>query len=287
VLTTRRFAGDGLELTADVGGPLGAAAVVLLHGGGQTRHAWRGAARALISQGRYVVALDLRGHGDSDWDRNGDYSLDRQVRDLRAVLKQIPGRPALVGASLGGFTALLTVGETETPVASSLVLVDVTPMVDPAGEARVLGFMQASPNGFASLEEAADAVAAYLPHRPRPATADGLRRNLRLRADNRYYWHWDPRLFERLRASPQFQLARYEAAARRVGIPTLLVRGQRSELVTLENVRHFQELIPTAHYVDVAGASHMVAGDRNDAFNAAIIAFLDGHPTASLSDASR
>lgn len=278
-LTTRRYAGAGLSLTADVGGDIGAPAVVLLHGGGQTRHAWRGAAQALISQGRYVVSLDLRGHGDSDWDRSGDYSLDLQVQDLRAVLQEIPGKPALIGASLGGFIALLAGGEAEIPIASSLVLVDVTPMVDPAGEARVLGFMQANPGGFASIQEAADAVAAYLPHRPRPSTTDGLRRNLRLRADNRYYWHWDPRLFDRLRASPQFQLARYEAAARKVDIPTLLVRGQRSELVTPENVQHFLGLIPTAAYVDVAGASHMVAGDRNDAFNAAILAFLDSHST--------
>ena len=283
-LTTTSFEGDGLKLAADVGGDIGAPPVVLLHGGGQTRHAWGAAARALVSHGRYVVSLDLRGHGDSDWDRNGDYSLDLQVRDLRAVLTRIPGKPVLVGASLGGFISLLTVGEAEVPVASGLVLVDVTPMVDPAGEARVLGFMKAYPNGFATLEAAADAVAEYLPHRPRPTNTDGLRRNLRLRDDNRYYWHWDPRLFERLRASPQYQLARYEAAARRVDVPTLLVRGERSELVTPENVRHFLGLIPTAQYVDVADAGHMVAGDRNDAFNTAIIAFLDGRSTAALPD---
>lgn len=286
-LHTQAFEGDGLKLAADVGGDSGAPPVVLLHGGGQTRHAWGAAARALVSHGRYVVSLDLRGHGDSDWDRNGDYSLDLQVRDLRAVLQQIPGKPVLVGASLGGFIALLTVGEAEVPVASGLVLVDVTPMVDPAGEARVIGFMNAYPQGFATLEAAADAVAEYLPHRPRPANTNGLRRNLRLRDDNRYYWHWDPRLFERLRASPQYQLARYEAAARRVAVPTLLVRGERSELVTPQNVQHFLRLIPSAQYVDVADAGHMVAGDRNDVFNQAILSFLDGLSTVAHPDASR
>ncbi len=263
-----------MQLAADVGGDPAAPSVVLLHGGGQTRHAWGSTARALVEAGRYVVSLDLRGHGDSDWDADGDYSLDLQVQDLRSVLQQISSKPALVGASLGGFIALLTVGESPEPAASSLVLVDVTPMVDPDGEARVLGFMQAYPEGFSDVEAAADAVAAYLPHRPRPTDTSGLRRNLRQR-DGRYYWHWDPKLFDRLRASPQQQLQRYEAAARNVNVPTLLIRGQRSELVTAENVRHFLELIPTASYVDVAGAGHMVAGDRNDAFSTAVLSFLD------------
>ncbi|WP_116812452.1 alpha/beta fold hydrolase [Steroidobacter cummioxidans] len=262
-------------MTADVGGDPGARAVVLLHGGGQTRHAWGSTARALVAAGFYVVSLDLRGHGDSDWDAQGDYSLDLQVEDLRSVLRQIPGKPAIVGASLGGFLALLTIGETPEPIARQLVLVDVTPMVDPAGEQRIFAFMQGYPHGFASVDEAADAVAAYLPHRPRPASTAGLQRNLRLREDGRYYWHWDPRLFDKLHASPQLQLQRYETAARNVRVPTLLVRGQRSELVTPENVRHFLGLIPSAKYVDVAGAGHMVAGDRNDAFSAAVLSFLE------------
>lgn len=273
-MKTQRFHGHGLQLTADVGGDPQSPAVVLLHGGGQTRHAWGSTARALIKAGRYVISLDLRGHGDSDWDPNGDYSLDLQVEDLRSVLKQLPPRPALVGASLGGLISLLTAGETQAPVASQLVLVDVTPMLDPAGEARVLKFMTAHPQGFSNIEDAAHAVAAYLPHRPRPSSTAGLQRNLRLRADGRYYWHWDPRLFDRLRASPRYQLARYEAAARNVHVPALLVRGQRSELVSPENVRHFLDLIPSARYVDVAGAGHMVAGDRNDAFSAAVLHFL-------------
>jgi pimeloyl-ACP methyl ester carboxylesterase len=271
---TQKFQGHGLQMTADVGGDPGAPAVVLLHGGGQTRHAWGSTARALCEAGFYVVSLDLRGHGDSDWDQNGDYSLDLQVEDLRSVLRQIPSKPAIVGASLGGFVALLTVGETPGEIARQLVLVDVTPMVDPEGEARILGFMTSHSQGFANIDEAANAVAAYLPHRPRPANTAGLQRNLRLREDGRYYWHWDPRLFERLHASPQLQLKRYEAAARNVRVPALLIRGQRSDLVTPDNVRHFLTLIPSAQFVDVAGAGHMVAGDRNDAFSAAVLSFL-------------
>lgn len=261
-------------LTADVGGDPQSQAVVLLHGGGQTRRAWGSTARALIEAGYYVVSLDLRGHGESDWDVNGDYSLDLQVEDLRAVLRKFTAPPVVVGASLGGLIALVTVGETPARIASRLILVDVTPMIDPEGEARIIGFMKAHPQGFASVEEAAEAVATYLPHRPRPSSTAGLKRNLRLGDDGRYYWHWDPRLFDRLHASPQQQRLRYEAAARNVRIPTLLIRGQHSELVNPENVRHFRELIPTASFVDVAGAHHMVAGDRNDIFSAAVLRFL-------------
>ena len=117
-------------MTADVGGDPHSPAVVLLHGGGQTRHAWGSTARALIEAGWYVVSLDLRGHGDSEWDSNGDYSLDLQVEDLRSVLKQSP-RGQRWWCTLGGLLSLLTVGETPELVASRLVLVDVTPMLDP------------------------------------------------------------------------------------------------------------------------------------------------------------
>lgn len=283
-MIAQSFEGYGLKIAADVGGDPGDPAVVFLHGGGQTRHSWRAAAAALVASGHYVVSLDLRGHGASEWAADGDYSLDALVEDLYAVLRQLPTKPTLVGASVGGLVALTAIGESRCRIATALVLVDVTPRIDPIGENRVREFMQAHVDGFASLEEAADAVAAFNPHRPRPADPSGLLRNLRLREDGRYYWHWDPDLFTSLDASPSQQGERYEAAARRVRCPTLLVRGTRSELVDEESVQHFLDLIPSAEYADVSGAGHMVAGDRNDAFNEAVLAFLGrrialGQPT--------
>lgn len=281
-MQTRHFQGGNLCLAADVGGPPDGPAVLLLHGGGQTRHAWGLTARTLAERGYHVVSLDLRGHGDSDWAADGDYSLPQQVADLRAVLTALDRNPPpmLIGASLGGLVSLLTAGASGTPVASRLVLVDVTPQVDPEGDARIRGFMTAHPDGFASVEEAADAVAAYLPHRQRPRDTSGLRRNLRRRRNGRWYWHWDPRLFDRLDTRKAEIQAMLENAARRVNIPTLLIRGALSELVTEESLRHFLSLIPGADYVDVADAGHMLAGDRNDAFNAAVLNFLDDtiHP---------
>ncbi|MCI0998220.1 alpha/beta fold hydrolase, partial [Pseudomonas corrugata] len=246
--------------------------VVFLHGGGQTRHAWNASARALLTAGYRVLSMDLRGHGDSDWAVDGDYCMNVQIEDLLAVLTQLPGAPVLVGASLGGLIALSAAGE-HPGIASGLILVDVTPKVDPQGEARVIQFMQANPDGFSNYAEAVEAVSRYLPHRPRQQSHSGLQRNLRLR-NGRYYWHWDPRLFDTLDVSPQTLQPRYEKAAARLKIPTLLIRGANSELVGSEHVQHFLDLLPEARYVDVQDAGHMVVGDSNRIFTEALYTFL-------------
>jgi pimeloyl-ACP methyl ester carboxylesterase len=271
-----RFTGErGLTITADAAGPESGLPVVLLHGGGQTRGSWKSALRTLASRGYRVFSLDARGHGDSDWDPVGDYSLDAQVADLRCVLNQLPPRPALVGASMGGVTALMLLGSPATIAidARALVLVDVAPRVDPAGVERIVAFMRANPDGFKSVEEAANTVTAYNPHRPRPTDVSGLRRNLREK-DGRLFWHWDPAFLGDHRMQPDAYRVRLEEATRRLTVPALLVRGSRSELVGDAEVAHFRALMPKAEFVEVADAGHMVAGDRNDAFNAAIINFL-------------
>jgi pimeloyl-ACP methyl ester carboxylesterase len=287
-LKTGRFSGfGGVTLTADVGGDSRGVPVLLLHGGGQTRHSWGRAASELSARGYYVVALDLRGHGDSDWAPDSNYGIDAQVGDIRAVMRQMPTPPVLIGASMGGLIALTVAGEAAEPAARALVLVDVTPKVDPGGRARIIGFMRDRPDGFASIEEAADAITAYLPHRPRPRDLSGLRRNLRRHADGRWYWHWDPRFFETFEPDPDSAAHRYTAAAGNVRIPTLLIRGSKSELVTAESVRHFRESIPHAEHVDVTDAAHMIAGDRNDAFNEVMLDFLKRRVPSPLDEASR
>jgi pimeloyl-ACP methyl ester carboxylesterase len=274
-LSAETFAAfGGVNLVGDVGGDSQGTPIILIHGGGQTRHSWGSAALELAAKGYYVVALDLRGHGDSDWAPDAEYGIDAQIRDLRAVVRRMPAPPVLIGASMGGLIALTTAGEAQQPAVRALVLVDVTPQVDPEGRARIIGFMRDRPEGFASVEEAADAIAAYLPHRPRPKDLSGLHRNLRKRANGRWYWHWDPRLFDTFETDPAAAVLRYSAAAKNIKIPTLLVRGSKSELVTPQSVAHLRELIPQAEYVDVKDAAHMIAGDRNDAFNAVVLEFL-------------
>jgi non-heme chloroperoxidase len=272
----KRFKGSsGLSLAADVGGDPAAPPVILTHGGGQTRHAWAEASRALAASGFHVVSLDLRGHGDSDWAQDGDYRVDTFIADLHAVIETLPSAPALVGASLGGIVSLLVAGESAAPTVGALVLVDVTPNVERSGATQIRNFMRGTAGGFANIEEAAVAVEAYMPHRPRPKDVSGLMKNLRMRADGKLYWHWDPRFLEGGRsAQPEQTRLRLEEAARDLSIPTLLIRGSLSELVSPRTVAEFRALAPSAEYVDVEGAAHMVAGDRNTAFNAAVIEFL-------------
>ena len=280
---TRRFAlPHGVALAADSYGDAQGPPVLLLHGGGQTRHAWGSTAAALAEAGYHAISLDLRGHGDSDWAPDGRYDPVDFASDLEAVAAQLPSPPALVGASLGGITSLhyATAHGGGRGRCEALVLVDVTPRLEREGVLRILRFMAAHPDGFAKLEDAADAVAAYLPHRRRPRDLSGLRKNLRRGEDGRWRWHWDPALLETWRPERYSVVERDEiigdrmARAARLDVPTLLVRGRSSDVVSEETAREFLDVVPHAEYVDLVGASHMVAGDRNDRFQAAVVAFL-------------
>lgn len=269
---------DGIELVGDGWGLPDARPAVLLHGGGQTRHAWKRTAAVLAGHGYYAVTVDLRGHGDSGWSEDGNYEIERFAGDVRTLAGAFGRKPVLIGASLGGIASVIAAGEAAEPIASALVLVDVTPRVDPIGVDRIRGFMSAHiSDGFATLEDAADAIAAYLPHRPRPKTLDGLRKNLKLGADGRFRWHYDPAFVRaRLGQYDADRERRLTVAARNAKVPVLLVRGGSSELVSEEIAREFVDQVPNATYVNVSGASHMVAGDLNDPFTEQVVTFLDG-----------
>ncbi len=252
--------------------------IVLAHGGGQTHHSWGATATTLAARGHRVLTYDLRGHGDSTWAKDGDYSNPAYGSDAVSIAKWLDEPVIWIGASLGGMSGLLATHRAPETFAA-LVLVDIThrPALD--GVRRILEFMQADiENGFASLEEAADAVAAYQPHRKRPADTKGLEKNLRLGEDGRWRWHWDPAF---LRTRPSGGMARdywteMDAATEALVTPTLLVRGQLSDLVTDAEVEAFIKAVPHASYVDVADAAHMIAGDKNDVFTSVILDFVAG-----------
>jgi pimeloyl-ACP methyl ester carboxylesterase len=269
---------DGVNLAADAAGDSQAPAVILLHGGGQTRHSWDGAMRAMLARGYRVINVDARGHGDSDWSKDGNYSLNVLADDLRRIIDSLPSPPALVGASMGGMTALLAVAREPRAIAKALVLVDIVPQVEPEGVARIVKFFRGNPSGFATLEEAAAAVSAYNPHRPRPRDISGLMKNLRRRADGRLYWHWDPIFFNGEKSlEPPLNAGERFLRYRHVQLPVLLVRGLRSDLISGAGVEAFRRDVPQLEVFDVEGAGHMVVGDRNDVFNAGILNFLQRH----------
>ena len=263
----------GVVLAGDSWGPGDGPLVLLQHGGGQTRHAWKGAGETLGAAGYHAVAFDARGHGDSTWAPDGVYGQDAMVDDLVALIEQLGDeRPVLVGASMGGGVSLVAAGE-DLVDATALVLVDIAPRIDPAGVAKIGAFMEQRPEGFETLDEVADAIAGYQPHRARPKNLDGLGKNVRLGDDGRYHWHWDPR-FRTGARNLQQRTTRLEDCARNLSLPTLLVRGGLSDILTEEGAQSFLALCPASEYVNVTGAGHMVAGDRNDVFAGAVIEFL-------------
>ncbi len=271
----------GVRLEGDQYGASGRP-VILLHGGGQTRHSWRRTGEKLAEAGFVALPFDQRGHGGSTRASDQRYTFFDFAADAHALglamSKRFGAAPALVGASLGGMCGLIGSHLPPANPFAGLVLVDVTPRMDPNGVAAVQGFMRERANeGFATIEEAAEAIAAYLPHRPKPKSLDGLRKNLRKGADGRFYWHWDPAF---LTGPHQIQTDRERvetaalAAARALAIPSLLVRGEASELVREEQAQEYLAAARGSEFVDVKDARHMVAGDSNNVFTSAVLDFL-------------
>ena len=272
------FKGHGdIKIAADVWGSNNQELVILLHGGGQTRHAWGDTGKKLAEAGYHSVALDLRGHGDSEWHADGDYSIRAYKDDLVSIINEI-GKPArLVGASLGGMASLVLAGdEIYSDLCTALIMVDIGIYPDPDGSDRIVSFMLSGEGGFNSLEDVAKSISDYLPYRKKPKDLEGLKKNLRLKDDGRYYWHWDPR-FIRRRPGSQDREGYFDLqlkAAKKVTIPTLLIRGALSDVVTLEDVDYFLSVISHAKFVEIEKAAHMIAGDRNDIFAEEAIKFL-------------
>jgi len=247
--------------------------ILMLHGGGQNRHSWKNTGQILADGDFHVIALDSRGHGDSDRSPTATYTVEALCGDILQVLYQI-GRPvAVVGASMGGLTGILAAHEAGPELVTKLVLVDVVPRFDKDGSARIRDFMFSGIDGFDSLEEAAEAVSAYLPYRTKPRSPEGLKKNLRMR-DGRWYWHWDPAFLTKPDDDPFLRMDMLEQAAINLQIPILLIRGKLSDVVTPEGVEDFLAKVPGAEFVELADAGHTAAGDDNDAFSDVVVRFV-------------
>ena len=265
--------GDGVELAIEHFGDRNAPSLIFAHGFGQTRGAWSATASELADAGWHSVTADARGHGDSGWLADGNYDFAQFVDDLVLVARTpVTQPPILIGASMGGLLGLIA--QAEYRPFRALVLVDVTPRWENAGVERIMTFMRAHPSGFASIDEASDAVSNYLPHRTEKKSPERLRQLLVREEDGRLRWHWDPRLLDRVANNSERYQSTLLDAARRIDVPTLLISGERSDIVSDSTIAEFLQLVPHAKHVRVAQATHMVVGDRNDAFSAAVLSFI-------------
>ncbi|MCP1373458.1 alpha/beta fold hydrolase [Dyella lutea] len=272
--TSRLKTPDGLQLAVETRGAAGGPVLLFAHGFGQTRGAWSGSATALAADGCQCVSFDSRGHGESDRVPGGSYHIEQFAADLAIVAAAQPEAPILVGASMGGLLGLVVAGEQRPAPFRAMVLVDITPRWETAGVERILAFMQAHPDGFSDYTHAAEAIAEYLPQRRERKTEDQLRPLLRAGGDGRLRWHWDPALLAGVVSDSERYQPRLMAAAAKVDVPVLLLSGGRSDVVSRATVEEFLQLVPHARHVELPAATHMLAGDANDAFTREIATFV-------------
>ena len=265
----------GLSLAISRGGPADGPLVAMLHGGGQTRHSWRRTAKTLEASGYSTLRFDARGHGDSSWAPDADYGASVQAQDLASVLDGVDAtRTVLVGASMGGITSLFHAATAPRPP-KAIVLVDIVLRAARASGDKLFEFMAGSAEGFASVAEAAERFDSFYPGRQASDDLSGLARSLRIGPDGRYRWHWDPSLFGKPGAQkpPDFE-SLIGTIAHAIMSPVLLIRGGRSEVVDDAGVAHLRSIVPQLEERTVPGVGHMMVGEDNVAFEAALLPFL-------------
>ena len=277
-VTERLTTPSGITLEFDLWGKIKRDAILLLHGGGQTRHSWNATAEKITQVDGCAITMDLRGHGDSDWSHGGDYELSDFSEDVAFLIDTLEIQPSLVGASLGGLVGIYLEGRYSPGSISALVLVDIVPNINVLGAEKIKDFMlEHSKTGFTSLSEVSDILSEYNPHREKSSDLEGLKKNLRKRGE-KWFWHWDPLFIssERGKENPDMRNPELlNELCSNISVPLLLVRGKLSDLVTDIQVREFLERFPEASFADVGGAGHMVVGDKNDAFANEVIEFLN------------
>ena len=256
----------------------GLPAVLCLHGGGQTAYMFEDLGAALA--GRYhVLAIDLPHHGDSDpLDEHGPRAYSETLPPLLEAFGL--ETPVLVGASMGGMTSIF-LGASHPELVRAIVLIDVGHQLEEEGVEKIIAFLSAH-ESFGSLEEAADAIAEYLPFRHKPPDPQRLTRNMRQRADGR--WEWKHGIHRRVQGQKGVArlrnwreiIAGVEDAARDIRCPALVLRGSQSDVLSDEGAEAVTALIPDARLEVIEKAGHLAAGDNPRSTVALISTFLDG-----------
>jgi non-heme chloroperoxidase len=246
--------------------------LVLLHGMGQTCHTWDFFAEAM-SPHFHVMAFDQRGHGDSDWAHDRDYSRTAMVGDVAAFTHALGlERFLLAGMSMGGMNSICFAAEHAQRV-EALIVVDIGPRIEKEGVRHIRDFMS-NHREFVDLDEAAAIIHRFNPRRPLEAVRNfTCVYNLKQLPSGRWTWKYDSYFSDAHRVPDARMHDQLAEAARRVRCPTLLVKGAESDVFSLEGAREFQTLIPDAEFSLVPGAGHSVMGDNPAGFETAVRQF--------------
>jgi pimeloyl-ACP methyl ester carboxylesterase len=243
--------------------------VLLLHGGNQSSHSWDLVSLHLADR-FHVYALDQRGHGDTEWSRELDYSIEAMVDDALAfVADQHLVDPIIFGHSMGG-RVTLQLALLAPDVARALVIVDVGPELSAEG-AKVIGEFVAHNIEFDDLDVFLENVARYDRFRSRDHIARTAKYNLLVRADGKYVSKVDHRRLPGKLATMTL------ADVRTISCPVLLVRGSESQVLLADAAQRFIDALPDGQLVTVADVGHNVHGGNTPGFLAAIGPFLDRH----------
>jgi esterase len=248
-------------------------AVLFLHGGGLTARTWDLVCLVLRS-GSHCVALDQRGHGDSEWSPGLDYDTAAHVGDLEALIAHLGlERPVLVGQSMGALNAL-TFASRHAQSLAGLVLVDMTPDVRMQGAKRIVDFVTA-PAELDSVDAFVERAMQFNPARDPRLLRRSLLHNLRRLPSGKWTWKYDRRAMTR----ENFERVRSEVSAVRerlvfVTCPTLVVRGERSDVVSSESAAALADALPRGEWTSVPDAGHTVQGDNPRDLAVALEAFL-------------
>jgi esterase len=248
--------------------------ILFLHGGGLNAHTWDLVCLMLRDE-YYCVALDQRGHGDSEWEPTADYRFEHQVRDIEGFVDKLAlSRPLVVGHSMGGFAAMGYAIEHARSMAG-LVLVDVAPELNPEGSVRIREFIRQD-RELESVDAFIERALKFNPRRNRELLRRSLLHNLRQLPNGKWTWKHDPnRMRGNFEAERQARADFIKKAANRITCPVLVMRGEHSNVLTAESARNFADSLPRGRWVQIPDAGHTIQGDSPRELLRALRPFLN------------
>jgi esterase len=247
--------------------------IVMLHGGSQQAHSWDFVSLPL-SEYYHIIALDQRGHGDSAWAADGDYSLEGHQKDIDGFVSALGLENFnLIGHSMGGRNSYVWASRNSDKL-RSLTIVDTGPEAQHRGRNRIQNFREL-PDELDSFEDFASRVQEYT-GRTREQTLGALKYSIRQRSDGKWTWKYDKLLRTPGQQSPQWTSEQLWEAISKISCPTLVIRGGDSDIFGNETMEKMSQVIPHCSTVTVPNAGHLVAGDNPADFLIQVNKFLSG-----------